>query len=607
MSAGTVSYLGAFGGGVVSFLSPCVLPLVPAYLSVVTGLDLGEIQAGARRQLAPIARDTGLFVAGFSAVFILLGLSATTIGRTVFANKATLTRISGVVVVAMALFLVGSLFLRAPWLYQEKRFHPSASRLGQDRVGVHGRSATPAIGEVAYRLEGQDPTDRNQQEKDQLLDWRVARELNAGRQPAAETPVMGGDGGDIPHPENGDDWPQGPPQPLRPAPHPRREDELERQRHHRAQAHQDQILEVVHVVPSGLRSKSGPVFHATTSRAGTMPSDTASRAVRVSGAPKATAARSAKVSMSRSRGAWSTVSPRAREALLLVLPGLGGTHGDVLEHRGRVGTGQAEHPPPAVEGVAEHGLARGHQAEEAVKVSRADLGGVGADVDTGAVGVRPGVGQALGQPVAALGDHFEPGWQPRTRLAGQGHNAPVGAAGRDGVEGVGQGSAGQGGRLLQRARRAQAGLDLSWHRFLGHDENVRQPQHASHVANGTHRSPDGSRHLRLALPGGVRHWDLCDPPVGFGGSPSTISSGQPKRRSVIPSPKESIAARGPHRPQVPKRISGAPAQLGREDGIGDAGVGRSRPPVSRAAGAEHQVGGSGKHRAGHTGQVGGIE
>ena len=68
-----VSYLAALGGGVVSFLSPCVLPIVPAYLSVITGLDVAEVKEGDRRHLPRIAWHTGLFIAGFSLVFVLLG------------------------------------------------------------------------------------------------------------------------------------------------------------------------------------------------------------------------------------------------------------------------------------------------------------------------------------------------------------------------------------------------------------------------------------------------------------------------------------------------------------------------------------------------------
>lgn len=120
----SVGYLAAFGGGLVSFLSPCVLPLVPGYLSIVTGVDVAELGNGGRRPLVRIALHTGLFVAGFSAVFVLLGLSATMVGGFALRNQVVLTRVSGVVVLAMALFLLGSLVLRAPWLYREARFHP---------------------------------------------------------------------------------------------------------------------------------------------------------------------------------------------------------------------------------------------------------------------------------------------------------------------------------------------------------------------------------------------------------------------------------------------------------------------------------------------------
>ena len=152
MNADGVGYITAFGGGLISFLSPCVLPLVPAYLAIVTGLEVAELREGSRRQMVGIARDTGLFIAGFSTVFILLGLSATALGKTLVRNQATLTRISGLIVLAMALFLAASLVVRAPWLYGEKRFHPSASRFGPFAAPVAGAAFafgwTPCIGPV---------------------------------------------------------------------------------------------------------------------------------------------------------------------------------------------------------------------------------------------------------------------------------------------------------------------------------------------------------------------------------------------------------------------------------------------------------------------------
>ena len=77
----TVSYVAAFGGGVASFVSPCVLPIVPGYLSVLTGLDLTDPEQGSRHHLLRIARDTTLFVLGFAVVFVLLGITGATIGQ----------------------------------------------------------------------------------------------------------------------------------------------------------------------------------------------------------------------------------------------------------------------------------------------------------------------------------------------------------------------------------------------------------------------------------------------------------------------------------------------------------------------------------------------
>ena len=110
---------------------------MPGFLSVITGLDitLADAREGRSRR---IARDTGLFVAGFSVVFILLGLTATTIGSAIFRNQALLTRISGLLVLAMAAYLLGLLIAKSPWLYQDKRFHPQLSRFGPFAAPVVG-------------------------------------------------------------------------------------------------------------------------------------------------------------------------------------------------------------------------------------------------------------------------------------------------------------------------------------------------------------------------------------------------------------------------------------------------------------------------------------
>ena len=127
-----------------------MLPIVPGYLTVITGLDItSEERQG---QSLRIARDTGLFILGFSVVFVLLGIGATSIGSVIVENQGLLVRISGVMVLAMAMYLLGSLWANAPWLYQEKRFHPKLDRFGPFASPVAGVAFglgwTPCIGPV---------------------------------------------------------------------------------------------------------------------------------------------------------------------------------------------------------------------------------------------------------------------------------------------------------------------------------------------------------------------------------------------------------------------------------------------------------------------------
>jgi cytochrome c-type biogenesis protein len=106
--AAGVGILTALFAGIVSFLSPCVLPLVPGYLSAVTGVsaaDLGE--ADWRRVLVPSL----LFVASFSAIFILLGLGATGIGSALQENQLVLDKVAAALIIAMGVFFVAALFV----------------------------------------------------------------------------------------------------------------------------------------------------------------------------------------------------------------------------------------------------------------------------------------------------------------------------------------------------------------------------------------------------------------------------------------------------------------------------------------------------------------
>jgi cytochrome c-type biogenesis protein len=147
----TVSYPLAFLAGVVSFLSPCVLPVVPGYITFISGITLEELEdgntPGARRQAALHAV---LFGIGFGLVFMTLGATASALGKTLTQWLPLLTRAGGVIVVVFALFMLG--WLRFPGLSQERRFHFArrpAGALGTVAVGVaFGAGWTPCIGPV---------------------------------------------------------------------------------------------------------------------------------------------------------------------------------------------------------------------------------------------------------------------------------------------------------------------------------------------------------------------------------------------------------------------------------------------------------------------------
>lgn len=123
---------------------------MPGYLTLITGLDITSAER--EGQSLRIARDTGLFILGFSVVFVLLGIGATSIGSVIVENQGLLVRISGIMVLGMAMYLLGSLWANAPWLYQEKRFHPKLDRFGPFASPVAGLAFglgwTPCIGPV---------------------------------------------------------------------------------------------------------------------------------------------------------------------------------------------------------------------------------------------------------------------------------------------------------------------------------------------------------------------------------------------------------------------------------------------------------------------------
>ena len=136
----------AFSAGVFSFLSPCVLPLVPSYLTFVTGMSLEDLQEGVDRKTTFI--HSLLFVIGFSSIFILLGASASFLGQFLRAYEIWIARIGGLIIILLGMHLAG--VFRITPLLREKRMHLNdkpAGYLGTLGVGVaFGAGWTPCIG-----------------------------------------------------------------------------------------------------------------------------------------------------------------------------------------------------------------------------------------------------------------------------------------------------------------------------------------------------------------------------------------------------------------------------------------------------------------------------
>ncbi len=144
----SVGFPVAFLAGVLSFLSPCVLPLVPSYLSFVTGMSLEDMQEGFDRRR--VLTHAALFVSGFTLIFVLLGAGATFVGSFLLYNSDWIARIGGVIIILFGLHLMG-VFQLLP-LLKEKRLHLAnkpAGYVGTVAVGVaFGAGWTPCIGPV---------------------------------------------------------------------------------------------------------------------------------------------------------------------------------------------------------------------------------------------------------------------------------------------------------------------------------------------------------------------------------------------------------------------------------------------------------------------------
>ncbi|HUZ49624.1 MAG TPA: cytochrome c biogenesis protein CcdA [Candidatus Dormibacteraeota bacterium] len=141
----------AFLAGLVSFVSPCVLPLVPAYLSLLTGESLEDLRENANASLRTRAIGHSLaFIAGFTIVFVALGLTASEIGGLLNAHRVLIAQIGGVVVIVLGLQMMG--MIRIPFLMMDKRVHVAHERRTYWTSGLVGIAFaagwSPCIGPI---------------------------------------------------------------------------------------------------------------------------------------------------------------------------------------------------------------------------------------------------------------------------------------------------------------------------------------------------------------------------------------------------------------------------------------------------------------------------
>lgn len=144
-----ISYIVAFSAGLLSFFSPCVLPLVPAYIANLAGST--AISAEARRSYLPTLFHSLFFVLGFSLIFIALGASVGLLGTAITAHSNLLRQISGIIIILFGIFLIAS--YRLPWLNYEKKLTFSSARspgyLRSILIGaVFAFGWTPCVGPI---------------------------------------------------------------------------------------------------------------------------------------------------------------------------------------------------------------------------------------------------------------------------------------------------------------------------------------------------------------------------------------------------------------------------------------------------------------------------
>lgn len=146
METPTIGVLIAFSAGLLSFLSPCVLPLIPSYVTFITGLSLDDVQNARRSALV----HGLLFVLGFTLIFLAMGAGATMLGQALLRHRDWISRVGGVIIIIFGLYLLG--VLNIGFLSRERRFHVADKPVGYFGtvvVGVaFGAGWTPCLGPI---------------------------------------------------------------------------------------------------------------------------------------------------------------------------------------------------------------------------------------------------------------------------------------------------------------------------------------------------------------------------------------------------------------------------------------------------------------------------
>jgi|SRR5688572_6444927 len=146
MEAPTFGVLVAFGAGLLSCLSPCVLPLIPSYVTFITGLSIDEVQNQRRAALV----HGLLFVLGFTLIFLAMGATATMLGQALLQYRNWISRVGGIIIIIFGLYMLGA--MNVGFLSRERRFHVADKPVGYFGTmfvgAAFGAGWTPCLGPI---------------------------------------------------------------------------------------------------------------------------------------------------------------------------------------------------------------------------------------------------------------------------------------------------------------------------------------------------------------------------------------------------------------------------------------------------------------------------